>query len=125
MNSITKERAEKVAQWWADRTFASDNQGTTGSAKLDYMINYHHKESDQPTESQILKFKESITQYLISEKSGDLELIVDYHPNDPLAIACVVADIDTSLLPRKTFSLYRAGEFIGRNGYGSDFEKIA
>lgn len=130
----TKEQIEKVAEWWAVRTFdcaLNQNNGDDsehGGLAFMMMNILSMQAKDKAPSDARGKFKAAIVERL---SKGDgyqaLLLDVDYHPNEGLATACKLAGIDPAMLPIKTHTQFdnEKGEFIGRYQYGGKFETIA
>lgn len=128
----TLEQIEKVAEWWAVRTFdkaLNQNNGddSENGAMAFILMNMNASNARQSASSDSREsFKRSIIDLLDKGEMG-YTLDVDYSPNEPLRVACNSSGINSGMLPCKTFSLWHSSDckFRGRHMYGGPWEDIA
>lgn len=135
MNKPTQEQIEKVAQWWATRTFKAwnqDNGDSSDNGRMTHLLmnmaanDAYNAAPKGASDKFINAIVESLSS-IRSESQGDYTLSVDYDPNVRLWDICEKAGLQARILPCKTFTLWHAADktFRGRHSYGSPWEDIA
>lgn len=128
----TYEQIEKVAEWWAVKTFDTamnqNNGDDSENGALGFMLanlNAVTAKSKEATPEAREKFKQALIRQLIEDPNTYLD--VDYHPSQAIETACKEAGISTNFVPIKTFTIYRknTNSFEGRFQYSGKFEQIA
>lgn len=135
MNQPTQEQIEKVAEWWAIRTFDKalnqDNgdKSDTGFNTFMMMNSLAIDARNEAGKDARDKFKAAIVEFLSIPKefAGSYTLSVDYDPNTNLRNVCDIVGISSRMLPCKTFTLWHDddGMFRGRHSYGAPWEDVA
>lgn len=121
----TKEQIEAVVEWWAERTFKTERHNN-GDFQQSSFANVF---ASAPDDSKRNEFKSLLFDKLSNwpQEPGyyqDMMLSVDYDPNVPLREIGDKLGFGYMTYPCKTFTRFSEGKFIGRNGYGSNFENI-
>jgi hypothetical protein len=136
MNKPTLEQIEKVAEWWAVRTFDKawnqDNGDNSETGRMTFLLmnmasnDAYNKAPKGARDKFINAIVESLSS-ISKEYQGEYTLSVDYDPNVRLGDVCEKAGIGSRMLPCKTFTLWHHDEkkFRGRHTYGGPWEDVA
>lgn len=107
-----EEAVNKVVNFWVEKSFETilnQNNGdgaTAGGATFALMNTLAMKAQKEVDKEQIVKFRERLTEILLTKKGNKYRatLSVDYDPCLALAEAAKYAEVSTMLLPIKTTS---------------------
>ncbi len=124
---MKRETAEKAAKWWGDMLcHHHDNGANDRNNQLAMVLADMIAASNKPTDEQISKFVELLTDKLIEQDSDnrDISIYCDYHPDIMLREVADEVGIDSSVFPYKTgMSIYHDNVEV-KVGYGSSYTRI-
>lgn len=122
---MKREIAEKAAKWWGDILCHHHDNGANDEANgMAMMLADLLAMSNKPTDEQISKFVEVLTNKLECMDDHTVTMYCDYHPDMILLDVANEIGIDESVFPYKTGMTIFGDKVTVRAGYGAQSVEI-